>query len=99
MADEHVVTDWRLFLSSLPDVPLYDTSQHPVNPTCTIVWGLDSPLSYLHDVDGMELLDRAKDVWEANGHPQMWVTSGIGTAPWYVAATVTTKVRKGKIGA
>ena len=101
MSDQNIVTDWKGFFATMPPGKPYDTTQHPPSTACSIVFGSESPLSYVYLVEGGDLLDRARDEWESNGGPQMWVTAGIGSAPWYIAARpspVNTKGKKGKIG-
>lgn len=91
--DQHVVTDWKAYFASLgPGSPLVHppvTQAFPdgFRPCITYVKG---PLGDLDVVmTGLEegnILDRAKEVYEANGGPEMWLFINIGGSPWHVDA-------------
>jgi hypothetical protein len=100
--DQHVVTDWKAYFASLPPgrpvtypdrTPMFEG---PYRPSVVFVKG---PLGDLEVVrfepDEENLLERAKEVWEANDGPEMWVFINSGGPPWHCPARPKPK-KKGR---
>jgi hypothetical protein len=93
MADNNVVTDWAAHFASLPSRPhSYEPGIKPVYmgaPRCSVHFSKGHPHHDIETVDDVrpeELLQRAKDIFEVNAGPEMWVFSHAGSPPWHVPA-------------
>ncbi len=101
MSDQHVVTDWRAYFDSLgPGTPSplsRDVAEMYAGPVaCSVTYvGPRGDLEARDMPEGSSLLDWARDVWEANGRPEMWVFISRGGPPWHVEPQPRPQPRKG----
>lgn len=106
MSDQNFVTNalpgsaesnaaWAAYFKALSE-------GHPYNPpgfqemyvgfgecSITFVSGID--LKQLTELEGETLLDRAKEAWEQNGCPEMWLFANPSGPSWHVDAAKTVK--------
>jgi hypothetical protein len=102
MSDQHVVTDWKAYFASLgPGTPSPSwsafTPMYAGEPHCSVTFALPSGDLDSRDMPaGENLLEWAREVWEANGRPEMWVFLTRGGPPWHVPAQPAAKPQKGR---
>ena len=102
--DQHVITDWKAYFAALgPGSPLVHppiTEAFPsvFKPCITFIRGPFGDLDVvMTGIEEGNIFDRAKEVYEAAGGPEMWVFASLGGQPWHAPALPKTKgKRKGK---
>lgn len=101
MSDQRVITDWKADFESLgPGTPSpFSRDFQPMfdGPVrCSVTFARKDDLGSRDMPEGRELLDWSREVWEAEGRPEMWVFCHQGGPPWHVPAQPKAQPRKGR---
>lgn len=102
MSDQHVIEDFRAYFAALgPGVrsplsrnfqPMFSGEEH-----CSVTFVLPSGDLDSRDMPASEsLLDWARELWEANGRPEMWVFVNRSGPPWHVPPQPRAQPRRGR---
>lgn len=84
MSDQNIITDWKAYFAAMGpmDYTRYTPAMTPmyVGLSLSIVFlqGPFSDVERIVPVDEDSILDVAKEVYEANGGPEMWVFISAG---------------------
>lgn len=102
MSDQHVVTDWKAYFESLGPGILSPLSRdvavmYAGEPHSSVTFALPSgDLDSRNMPARANLLEWAREVWEANGRPEMWVFINRSGPPWHVPAQPQARPQKGR---
>jgi hypothetical protein len=99
MTDQNHIEDWDAYFKALgPRDPFTGPPITPmfVGTAMSVVFVRGIDLERVVQFDEDSFLDGAKEVWEANGMPEMWLFISSGGPPWHVDAAPKTVNKKGR---
>lgn len=102
MSDQHVVSDWKAYFERLgPGTPSPLSRDHQTmyagEPHYSVTFVLPNGDLDSRDMPlGENLLEWARETWEANARPEMWVFINRAGPPWHVPAQPAAKPQKGR---
>jgi hypothetical protein len=98
MADHNVITDWPAYFAKLGPLPPHTGPTHsdplPGPPSPFVVF-MNDPKSGDLGYEAVASFDEARDVYEANGGPEMWFFWSPGAQPWHCPTRPRVKSKKG----
>lgn len=101
MSDQNIITDWKAYFEALgPGTPSpLSRDRQPLfdGPlACHVVLSQKDALSSHDCPDDASFLDWARDLWEAEGRPELWAFINRSGPPWHVPAQPAAKPQNRK---
>lgn len=102
MSDQNIIKDWKAYFAAMGpmDYTRYTPAMTPmydgVSMSIVFIKGFDLEHIALDEMDS--ILDVAKEAYDSNGGPEMWVFITIGGPPWHAPAVPKTVNKPGRKG-